>query len=389
MGTIGGKGNGLVVLALLGACGSPGGDEQAWEPDGSGSGPFPETTGGGTLSPETSTVGDTGSADASTDPSLDGGASESTTGGPGFDCTPWTTTWIGAPCMQDADCGYDGGVCLRDDEGFPCGTCSQACDMLCPDLDGAPETFCVDGTDVGIDPTGWCLSKCDPELLPGNGCRDGYECAALPRYMDSGTTAGVCVPEGFWEPMTECQQTLVDRGVAFVPTTHELDHPDGHPELDCVIIDPILLYSPVLGVDLRGGGGDTDPVLVACETAIAIADTAEIATQMQPVGAHEILHYGTYNCRVIAGTSTLSNHAEGRAIDLAGFSLDDGTELTVLADWEDGVDPMVTPEGQWLREFTDTLWETMTWNIILTPEYNADHDNHFHVDLTPGGMFYE
>jgi hypothetical protein len=31
----------------------------------------------------------------------------------------------------------------------------------------------------------------------------------------------------------------------------------------------------------------------------------------------------------------------------------------------------------------------MTWNIILTPEYNADHDDHFHVDLTPGGMFYE
>jgi hypothetical protein len=149
--------------------------------------------------------------------------------------------------------------------------------------------------------------------------------------MDAGTTSGVCVPEGFWEPMTACQQELVDRGVAFVPTTHELDHPDGHPELDCVVVDPLLLYSPVLGVDLRGGAGDTDPVFVACETALAIADTAEIAAQAAPVGAHELIHYGTYNCRVIAGTSTLSNHAEGRALDIAGFVLDDGSSTGKMA----------------------------------------------------------
>lgn len=388
MGIRGGREGGLVGLVLLGACVVTGiDDDQAWEPDGSSGSSSPTTGTSGDVS-ETGTGGGTASDDADTGPSPDGGSSDASTGG-GFDCTPWAATWIGGPCMQDADCGYDGGFCLREDEGFPCGTCSQPCDMLCPDLDGAPETFCVDGSDVGIDPTGVCLSKCDPAILPGNGCRDGYECAALSRYMDRGTTSGVCVPEGFWEPMTDCQQTLVDRGVAFVPTTHELDHPDGHPELDCIVVDPILLYSPVLGVDLRGGGGDTDPVFVACETALAIADTAEIAAQMQPVGAHEILHYGTYNCRVIAGTSTLSNHAEGRAIDIAGFVLDDGAELTVLADWEDGVSMPATPEGQWLREFTDTLWETMTWNIILTPEYNADHDDHFHVDLTPDGNFYE
>jgi hypothetical protein len=384
VGIQGGRKNGWIVLALLGGCTFTSNEPEAWEPDGT-IGPPAESSGGDTAGLETSTG--SGADEAGT--SLDTGPAESSSGGAGVDCTPWSAPWIGGPCMQDGDCAYDGGFCLRDDQGFPCGTCSQACEMLCPDLEGAPETFCVDGTDVGIDPTGHCLSKCDPELLPGNGCRDGYVCAALPRYMDGGTTSGVCVPDGFWDPMTDCQQTLVDRGVAFVPTTHELDHPDGHPELDCIVVDPVLVYSPVLGVDLRGGGGDTDPVFVACETALAIADTAEIASQMAPVGAHELIHYGTYNCRVIAGTSTLSNHAEGRALDIAGFVLDDGQELTVLADWEDGVDPMVTPEGQWLRGFTDTLWETMTWNIILTPEYNADHNDHFHVDLTPDGNFYE
>jgi len=376
--------SGLAAIVLLGGCILTTGEPEAWEPDGSTGPTSGATTGGSAAESSSGPVAD----DTDTSSSLDTGPAESSTGAD-LDCTPWSAPWIGAPCMQDGDCAYDGGYCLRDDQGFPCGTCSQACEMLCPDLEGAPETFCVDGTDVGIDSTGHCLSKCDPALLPGNGCRDGYECAALSRYMDAGITAGVCVPAGFWEPMSECQQALVDRGVAFVPTTHELDHPDGHPELDCIVVDPVLLYSPVLGVDLRGGGGDTDPVFVACETALAIADTAEIATQMMPVGAHELIHYGTYNCRVIAGTSSLSNHAEGRAIDIAGFVLDDGQELTVYADWEDGVDPMVTPEGQWLRGFADTLWDTMTWHIILTPEYNADHDDHFHVDLTPGEMFYE
>jgi len=27
------------------------------------------------------------------------------------------------------------------------------------------------------------------------------------------------------------------------------------------------------------------------------------------------------------------------------------------------------------------------WNIVLTPNYNADHRNHFHVDLTKGSDF--
>lgn len=379
-------GGGLVVAGWLGlwACGSPGADDEAWEPDGG----LPATVGGGTATGgglSSTGVGSTLDGTAS-DPSDDGTADET---GEDYDCSPWTTPWIGASCMLDDDCAYDGGFCLREDQGFPCGTCSLSCDQFCRDLDGAPGTFCVDGADVGVDSSGHCLSRCSPELLGDNGCRDGYDCAALPRYMEPDTVQGVCVPGGTWKPMTDCQQDLLDRGVAFVATTHELDHPDGFPELDCVIDDPVLLYSPVAGVVLRGGGGTTNPVLVGCETAHAIVSTAEIAAQMRPRAAQEIIHYGTYSCRVVAGTSTLSNHAEGRAIDIAAFILDDGEQITLFNDWEDGVAMPVTPGGQWLRGFADMLWDTMTWNVILTPEYNDDHDDHFHVDLTPGSMFYE
>jgi hypothetical protein len=375
----------IAIALVLAACGDDGRMPGAWDPsDGASEDPTIPEDDSSSASPSTTSEG---GDDDTPPPGPPGSTGTESTGAPTYDCTPWATQWIGGPCTSDAECSYDGGTCLREDEGFPCGTCSQPCDELCPDVDGAPETFCIDGVDVGLPSAGWCVSQCDPGILGGNGCRDGYVCAALSRYLDPGTSTGVCVPVGNSDPMSACQQQLVDRGVAFVPTTHELDHPEGHPELDCVIEDPVLLYGPIEGVALVDGNYSDNPVLVGCETAIAIVDTAEIAASMEPP-ATQMLHYGTYNCRVIAGTSTLSNHAEGRAIDLAAFVID-GEEISLYADWEDGVANPVTPAGQWLRELADALWDTMTWHIILTPEYNDAHDDHFHVDLTPGESFYE
>lgn len=377
------------IVSVLAACGGGDGSPSAWDPATTGVTDDPGET-IGTDTPDESTSLDEATTDDDPPSTTQGtsGDAEVSTGAPSYDCTPWATQWIGGPCTGDAQCTYDGGVCLLEADGFPCGTCSQSCVDLCPDLESAPETFCIDGADVGIDSAGWCVSQCDPGILGGNGCRDGYACAALSRYQDPGVSTGVCVPEGTNDPMSSCQEELVDRGVAFVPTTHELDHPEGHPELDCVIVDPVLLYGPIDGVALVDGNESDQPVLVACETALAIADTLAIAAGKSPA-ATRMMHYGTYNCRVIAGTSTLSNHAEGRAIDIAAVMVEGGDEWSVYADWEDGVANPATPAGQWLREFTDELWSTMTWHIILTPEYNADHDDHFHVDLTPGEELYE
>ena len=136
--------------------------------------------------------GDAPDPDGGTDPDPDGGTGPAP---PMYDCSPaWASTWIGSPCASDADCTYEGGTCLREDEGFACGTCSQPCTMLCPDLPGTPETFCVDGADVGLDAAGYCLSQCDPAIVPGNGCRDGYVCDFMSRY-DGSSVAEVCVPD--------------------------------------------------------------------------------------------------------------------------------------------------------------------------------------------------
>ena len=353
---------------------------------GDGSGPSTNPSGEPTTMPGEGSGEEEGST-SGIEPETSNG--EESTGEPEmFDCSPqWTSPWIGSPCASDGDCSYDGGFCVLESQGFPCGTCSQSCTSLCPDLEGAPETFCVDGGDVGLDAAGYCLSKCDPGLLGGEGCRDGYGCTGLDRFNDPATSAGVCVPQEFADMGdTDCQTELIELGAVITPVDHQPESPDGYPGLTCTIEDAVLLHSPVNGVGIRYIGSEEEgEILVGCETALSVVGSIAVA---QMLGVNEFIHYGTYNCRVISGTSTLSQHGLGTAVDIAGFGLEDGSEITVLDHWEDGNANPVTPAGQLLLNFTDAIWDMSLWNIILTPEYNAAHDNHFHVDLTPGGNTY-
>jgi hypothetical protein len=354
----------------------------------------PSTFGEESESGEQESGDESSSTDASTGESSggDGDAGDGDGDGDGdgevCDETPWSGVWIGDPCESDDDCSFEGGYCITDDEGFPCGTCSTSCDLYCDDLDGAATTFCVNTDDVSVMPAGGgtCLSQCDPSLFGGDGCRPGYDCVILPRHNEPATTKGTCIPEGLGSEPSDCLSDLEAMGLSFVPAQIPLEHPEGLPNLDCTLEDPVYLYPPINGVTWNyTTSSEENPVLVSCEMAKAIEKMTEILANMD---AKSFQHIGTYNCRVISGTETLSEHAFARAIDLAGFTLNDDSVYTLIDDWEDGVDEPVTPGGQWLKEFADTRFAEGVFNIILTPNYNAAHDDHFHVDLTPGGNYY-
>ncbi len=360
-----------------------------------------ETLGTSTSTDGESDPGSSSSDSDPTDPTLDPTDTSSTsdsesesdsdtddTGGPV--CDPWTpgVEWIGADCGHDDDCGYEQGMCLLAEEGFPCGTCSQPCDEFCPDEVGTPETFCIDAVDVGFNMSeGLCVSQCNPEIFGGNGCREGYACVALERFEQPGVVRSVCVPEEFEPPKSDCLQQLDDYGVVYTPTSVPLDHPDGYPNLDCIVEDPVYLHSPVADVGIRYYYDDNEaPILVSCETALSIYHMATIIRDMDGI---ELEHIGTYSCRVIGGTQTLSQHAFANAIDLSGFLLDDDSFYSVEFDWEKDQPNPVSDGGAWLKDLMDACFAMDIWNIILTPNYNAAHYNHFHVDLTPGSNFYE
>lgn len=93
-------------------------------------------------------------------------------------------------------------------------------------------------------------------------------------------------------------------------------------------------------------------------------------------------HLGSYSCRRMYGRSegAFSEHATANALDVAGFGLSDGTRIRLIADWDDP-----GPKGAFLREVRDGACDLFA--TVLSPDYNAAHADHFHLDQAArGGM---
>ncbi len=88
----------------------------------------------------------------------------------------------------------------------------------------------------------------------------------------------------------------------------------------------------------------------------------------------EIVHFGSYNCRLMRHGTTMSEHATANAFDISGFRLKSGKIISVLKDWSD-----TGARGDFLRRVHDGL--CAHFNLTLSPDYNADHRDHFHVDM--------
>lgn len=90
---------------------------------------------------------------------------------------------------------------------------------------------------------------------------------------------------------------------------------------------------------------------------------------------------GTYQCRRVYGrrTGAVSNHALGAAIDIGGFRLADGRIVSVLRHWSGD-----TPQARFLHEVRDGACKV--FQTVLSPDYNAAHRNHFHLDMGRGAL---
>ena len=86
---------------------------------------------------------------------------------------------------------------------------------------------------------------------------------------------------------------------------------------------------------------------------------------------------GTYSCRPIAGTGRLSEHASANAVDVAAFVLADGRRISVLNGWHGN-----EREARFLRSVRASACRR--FNTVLSPDYNADHRDHFHFDMGRG-----
>ena len=127
---------------------------------------------------------------------------------------------------------------------------------------------------------------------------------------------------------------------------------------------------------------------LACPLAAALAvwerEVVRPAAE-QRLGARVVAieHYGSHSCRRMYGRSTgaWSEHARGRAIDIAGFELSDGRRITVARDWTgSGAKTLFLHE---VRDGACRLFAT-----TLSPDYNAAHRDHLHLDEASRGVMW-
>jgi hypothetical protein len=90
-------------------------------------------------------------------------------------------------------------------------------------------------------------------------------------------------------------------------------------------------------------------------------------------GVSEITHFGSYNCRAIRGSRHMSEHSTANAFDISGFRLKSGKMISVLKDWRGGA------KSDFLYAVRNGLCDY--FNLTLSPDYNGDHKDHFHVDM--------
>lgn len=95
-------------------------------------------------------------------------------------------------------------------------------------------------------------------------------------------------------------------------------------------------------------------------------------------GVKSIQHAGSYSCRkqVGNGSGQWSEHAYANAFDVMGFELDDGRVISVLKDWNG-----TSERKRFLRDVRKQACKI--FRVTLSPDFNAAHADHFHVDMGP------
>jgi hypothetical protein len=155
---------------------------------------------------------------------------------------------------------------------------------------------------------------------------------------------------------------------------------------------PIEITGPIRGVRLVARAGARAPIM-DCALARALAETAPLFRRHGITG---LSYSGTYSYRNVRGTSHLSGHAFGLAIDVHGFETAAGF-IDVERDFPKDADRWGVSRtnvagctgnppagaGATLRTLACELRAASAFHLIMSPDDNADHRNHLHIESYP------
>ncbi|GFE52190.1 hypothetical protein So717_39430 [Roseobacter cerasinus] len=139
----------------------------------------------------------------------------------------------------------------------------------------------------------------------------------------------------------------------------------------CGVAEAIRLRS-ISGVAL------SEPAVMDCPTAQALKVwiNASVKPTLRDMGGGvaSLRVAGHYVCRTRNHKrgARISEHGKGRAIDISGFTLEDGSVITVLKGWRS------RESGQALRQMHSDA--CVAFGTVLGPNSDRFHQDHFHFD---------
>ena len=168
------------------------------------------------------------------------------------------------------------------------------------------------------------------------------------------------------------------------------------------VIAPLRLKGAIAGVDFHSmlplAQRRTSPYeIYDCRLVLALDDWARVLARYDVV---EVVHYSVYRPppakQVLNGPGR--RHSGALAIDAAIFKLRDGTTLNVEKDFHGriGSKPCgakaastagLPAPALTLRKIVCEAADAQMFNVMLTPDYNWPHRNHFHLEVTAGARW--
>lgn len=136
---------------------------------------------------------------------------------------------------------------------------------------------------------------------------------------------------------------------------------------------PILVHGAIGGVNFWSSGG---PMVVDCRMALVLL---RVAPEFTALGITRARFSGAYVYRT-SKQGRLSLHAYGLAIDMHDVTTPDGT-FSVKRDFARGIG--CTDDSPLLNRLSCRLRALGLFRELLTPDYDADHQDHVHLGLAP------
>jgi len=163
------------------------------------------------------------------------------------------------------------------------------------------------------------------------------------------------------------------------------------------VIAPLRLKGPIAGVDFHSmlpvAQRKTSPYeIYDCRLVLALDDWARVLARHDVV---EVVHFSVY--RPPSAKTVLSGpgrrHTGALAIDAGFFKLRDGRSISVEKDFHGRIGSKPCGSGAasatglpasavTLRQVVCEAADAQLFNVVLTPDYNWPHRNHFHLEVT-------